>query len=121
MSEEKLCFTINEGVSVAGEVMSIIAGLAATEIDGVASLSGNITSAMITKSSPTKLAKGVKVTCDDDNKISVRISINLDYGYEIPKICEQVQDKVKSSIESMTGMEVVGVDVRIASVNTENM
>ncbi len=121
MAEEGMSFVINEGVSVAAEVMSIVAGLSATEVEGVNSLVGNITNDMITKSSPSKLAKGVKVKCDEDNNIVVRMALELAYGYEIPKVCEAVQDKVKNTIESMTGMTVAGVDIKIASVATENM
>lgn len=116
MAEDSMVFTVNEGVSVAGEVMSIIAGLSATEIDGVESLAGNLTNDMITKSSPSKLSKGVKIACDDDNNIKIRISLNLSYGYEIPKLCEQVQEKIKSTIESMTGMNVSTIDIKISSV-----
>lgn len=121
MAEESMNFVINEGVSVAGEVMSIVAGLSATEVEGVNSLVGNITNDMITKSSPSKLAKGVKVKCDEDNNITVKMSLDLAYGYEIPKVCEAVQEKVKSTIEVMTGLSVVGVDIKIASVSTENI
>ncbi len=119
MAEESMTFVVNEGVSVAGEVMSIIAGLSATEIDGVDSLAGNLTNDMITKSSPSKLAKGVRISSDDDNNIRIKMALNLSYGYEIPKLCEQVQEKVKSTIESMTGMGVSTIDIKIASVISE--
>ncbi|MCR4610511.1 MAG: Asp23/Gls24 family envelope stress response protein [Lachnospiraceae bacterium] len=118
MAEDSMVFMVNEGVSVAGEVMSIIAGLSATEIDGVDSLAGNLTNDMITKSSPSKLAKGVKIT-GDDNNIKIKMALNLSYGYEIPKLCEQVQEKVKSTIESMTGMSVSTIDIKISSVINE--
>ncbi len=120
MAEDSMVFMVNEGVSVAGEVMSIIAGLSATEIDGVDSLAGNLTNDMITKSSPSKLSKGVRVASDSDNNIKIKMALNLSYGYEIPKLCEQVQEKVKSTIESMTGMNVSTIDIKIASVSTES-
>lgn len=118
MAEDSMVFMVNEGVSVAGEVMSIIAGLSATEIDGVDSLAGNLTNDMITKSSPSKLAKGVRII-GDDNNIKIKMALNLSYGYEIPKLCEQVQEKVKSTVESMTGMNVGSIDIKIASVINE--
>ena len=119
MAEDSMVFTVNEGVSVAGEVMSIIAGLSATEIDGVDSLAGNLTNDMITKSSPSKLARGVKIASDDGNNIKIKMALNLSYGYEIPKLCENVQEKVKSTIESMTGMSVSTIDIKIANVVNE--
>ncbi len=118
MAEDGMVFNVNEGVSVAGEVMSIIAGLSATEIDGVDSLSGNLTNDMITKSSPSKLSKGVKIS-GSDNDIRIKMALNLRYGYEIPKLCEQVQEKVKSTIESMTGVNVSNIDIKISSVISE--
>lgn len=120
MAEDRKSFTIKEdengGVSVADEVVAIIAGLAATEVEGVSSLVGNMTNATISKAGMNKLSKGVRISVQEDEKIAVRISLNMDYGYEIPKICEQVQDKVKSAVENMTGLEVVSVDIKIASV-----
>ena len=119
MAEDSMVFMVNEGVSVAGEVMSIIAGLSATEIDGVDCVAGNFANHMLTKSSPSKLAKGVRIIGDDNNNIKIKMALNLSYGYEIPKLCEQVQEKVKSTIESMTGMNVGSIDIKIASVINE--
>lgn len=109
--------TIREGVHVADQVFVTIAGLAATEVDGVDSLSGNLTADDIPKSAASKLTKGVKITTDDDGSMHVWVSVNLGYGHEIPKVCAAVQDKVKSTVENMTGMTVSTVDVHIASVN----
>ena len=52
--------------------------------------------------------------------MSVRLSLNMKYGYEIPKVCEAVQEKVKTTVENMTGLSVTGVDIRIAAVNVSN-
>ena len=56
----------------------------------------------------------------DENDLSVRLSVNIAYGYEIPKICQQIQEKVKSAVENMTGLQVVAVDVKIAAVSVAN-
>lgn len=124
MAEDRKNFMINEGdngvVNIADEVVAIIAGLAATEVEGVASLAGNLTSEVISKAGAGKLAKGVKVVTEDENELSVRLSVNIAYGYEIPKICQQIQEKVKSAVENMTGLQVVAVDVKIAAVSVAN-
>ena len=124
MAEDRKSFMINECdngvVNIADEVVAIIAGLAATEVDGVASLAGNLTSEVISKAGAGKLAKGVKVVTGDENDLSVRLSVNIAYGYEIPKICQQIQEKVKSAVENMTGLQVVAVDVKIAAVSVAN-
>lgn len=105
------------GVNISEEVVGIIAGLGATEVEGVESLSGNLTADTIAKAGMNKLSKAIRVIEGDEGKLSVRMSINMKYGYEIPKVCNQVQDKVKSAIETMTGLEVTTVDIRIATVS----
>ena len=124
MADDRKSFLIKEdingGVNITDEVVAIIAGLAATEVEGVSSLAGNLTNEVISKAGMNKLSKGVKIVTDEDNQLSVRLSINISYGYEIPKICSQVQEKVKTAIETMVGMEVVNVDIKIAAVSDIN-
>lgn len=105
------------GVNISEEVVGIIAGLGAAEVDGVESLSGNLTADSISKAGAGKLAKAIRIVEGDEGKITVRMSINMKYGYEIPKVCGQVQEKVKQAVETMTGLEVTGVDIRIATVS----
>lgn len=123
MADDRKSFMIKEdekgGVNIADEVVAIIAGLAATEVEGVSSLVGNLTNEVISKAGANKLAKGVKVLSTDEDKLAVRLSVNIAFGYEIPKICEQIQEKVKSAVESMTGLEVTSVDIKIATVSVE--
>ena len=108
----------NGEVRMADEVVAIIAGLAATEADGVTSLAGNITNDVVAKIGEKKLSKGIRITADE-NKVEVEAAINIAYGYQIPKVYAEVQEKIKSAIETMTGLEVTGVNVRIASVDVE--
>ena len=114
MAEDRKSFVIKEsengGVNITDEVVAIIAGLAATEVEGVSSLAGNLTNEVISKAGMNKLSKGVKIITEEENKVAVRLGVNISYGYEIPKICQQVQDKVKNAIENMVGLEVISVD-----------
>jgi uncharacterized alkaline shock family protein YloU len=105
-------------VQIADEVVAIIAGLAATEVEGVASMAGNVTNELVAKLGMKKLSKGVKVLVSDQN-VDVDLALNIDYGYSIMKVSEKVQDKVKAAIENMTGLHVSIVNIRIASVNME--
>ena len=105
-------------VQIADEVVAIIAGLAATEVDGVASMAGNITNELVSKLGMKNLSKGVKVDVLD-GVVCVDLALNLKYGYEIPATCKNVQEKVKTAIENMTGLEVSDVNVAIAGVNME--
>lgn len=116
-------YTIHENVNigevrVADEVVAIIAGLAATEIDGVESMAGNITNELVSRLGMKNLSKGVKVTVDETS-VAVDLALNIKYGYEIPEVSKKVQEKVKSAIETMTGLEVSVVNIRIAGVNID--
>ncbi len=100
-------------VQIADEVVAIIAGLAATEVEGVDSMAGNITNELVGKLGMKNLSKGVK------EHVSVDLSLNIRYGYNIPAVSEQVQDKVSAAIENMTGLTVLDVNIKIAGVNME--
>ena len=106
-------------VHVADEVVAIIAGLAATEVEGVASMAGNITNDLVSKLGMKNLSKGVKVEVAEET-VSVEVALNISYGYSIPEVSEKVQEKVKSAIETMTGLSVAIVNVRIATVDMKN-
>ena len=106
-------------VHVADEVVAIIAGLAATEVEGVASMAGNITNELVSKLGMKNLSKGVKVEVAEKT-VSVEVALNISYGYSIPEVSEKVQEKVKSAIETMTGLSVAIVNARIATVDMKN-
>ncbi len=123
MADDRKVFSIKEDhlgeVNIADEVVTIIAGLAATEVEGVSSMAGNITNELVSKLGKKNLAKGVKVEVVD-NSVTVDVAINIAYGYAIPEISAKVQEKIKTAIETMTGLEVNAVNVRIASVDMGN-
>ena len=106
-------------VQIADEVVAIIAGLAATEVEGVDSMAGNITNELVGKLGMKNLSKGVKVDVTEEH-VSVDLSLNIKYGYKIPTASEKVQDRVKTAIENMTGLMVLDVNVKIAGVNMNN-
>ena len=106
-------------VKVADEVVAIIAGLAATEVEGVDSLGGNITSEIVSKLGMKNLSKGVKVEVLD-GVVTVDLTLNIEYGMNILETSKKVQEKVKAAIENMTGLEVADVNIHIASVDMEN-
>lgn len=121
--ENRSTHTIHEAgqvgsVEIADEVVAIIAGLAATEVEGVASMAGNITNELVGKLGMKNLSKGVKVAVMDTS-VSVDLSLQLKYGYSVPKVAQAVQDRVKNAIENMTGLSVIDVNIRIAGVNFE--
>ena len=103
-------------IRVSEEVVAIIAGLAATEVEGVSSMAGNITNEIVSKLGMKNLSKGIFVEVLD-GEIKVDVALNIAYGYAIPEISAKVQEKVKSSVENMTGLTVAVVNIRIASVD----
>ena len=107
-------------VVIANEVLAIIAGIAATEVEGVHSMDGGWSGEFISKLGIKDLARGVKVQVRE-GEVKVDLSLNMEYGYAIPKVSDLVQDKVSASINNMTGLIVSEVNIRISGVvNKEN-
>lgn len=124
MAEKRTTYKIQEmngvgEVHIADEVVAIIAGLAATDVHGVASMGGNITNELVSKLGMKNLSRGVKVTVLE-NVVTVDLTLNIEFGKNILETSKKVQEKVKTSIENMTGLEVADVNIRIASVDMEN-
>ena len=124
MAEDRKGLKIKEDglgeVQIAEEVITIIAGLAATEVEGVCSMGGNITKELVSRLGMKNLSKGVRVEVTEEGKIEVFVTTNIAYGYAIPAVSGNVQEKVKAAIENMTGLEVSGVNVRIADVDMKS-
>ena len=120
MAEDRKGFKIKEDklgdVKIADEVVAIIAGLASTEVEGVSSMAGNITNELVSKMGMKNLSKGIRVDVKE-GVVRVDVALNIAYGYAILDVSSKVQEKVKTAIENMTGLEVSGVNVRIASVD----
>jgi uncharacterized alkaline shock family protein YloU len=101
-------------VRIADQVVAVIAGIAATEVEGI-SMAGNITSELIGKLGKNKLSKGVKITISE-GVVYVDLTLSVAYGYSIPKTCRQVQEKVTAAVENMTGLQVADVNIKITGV-----
>ncbi|MBR6329266.1 MAG: Asp23/Gls24 family envelope stress response protein [Lachnospiraceae bacterium] len=112
-------------IRIADDVVAVIAGLAAMEVEGVAAMAGNVTTNIMNRVGMKTLSKGVRVFIEntfeneeEEGTCSLRIdlAIIVRYGYAIPAICSSVQDKVKSTVETMVGFGVTDVNIRIAGV-----
>ncbi len=101
-------------VKIADQVVAVIAGIAATEIEGV-SMAGNITSELIGKLGKKKLSKGVKITISE-SVVYVDLTLSIAYGCNIPKTSEMVQERVSAAVENMTGLPVASVNIKIIGV-----
>ena len=124
MADKKNVYTIYEEngggtVQISDEVFAVVAALAATEVEGVASTRDGLSGSNITKSGMKALSKSVKVSVAD-KKLTIQLVLNIKYGYSIPEVTKKVQEKVKDTLENMMGLKVESVHVSIADVVLEN-
>ena len=106
-------------VRISDEVIAIIAGLAASEVEVVASMAGNVTRDLIERLGVKSLSRGVRILVSE-NAVKAALNVNLKYGYSVPDTCAQIQDKVKTAIETMTGLHVTEVNIKIVNVVMDN-
>lgn len=103
-------------IEIAPEVIEVIAGLATVEVEGVAGMSGGLSSGIAEMLGRKNMSKGVKVEVGQ-REAAVDVSIIVQYGRRIPEISSEIQRNVKRSIETMTGLNVVEVNVHIHDVH----
>ncbi|MDD6348171.1 MAG: Asp23/Gls24 family envelope stress response protein [Lachnospiraceae bacterium] len=125
MADKRTMFTIREdeqngSVKVSEEVLAIIAGLAATEVKGVSSMAGGFKEDTIARLGLKNLRAGVSVTVEEDHITAIDLALNINYGFSIVDVSREVQERVKNAVESMTGLEVSQVNVRVADVSMKD-
>ncbi len=123
MAEKRTVYKIQDiggigEVHIADEVISLIAALAATDAEGV-ELNGNSARELRQRPSTKNLSKGVKIAIQDGT-VAIDLNLNLAYGKNILETSKTVQERVKTSVENMTGLTVTDVNIHVGSVNMEN-
>lgn len=103
-------------IQIAPEVIEVIAGLATIEVDGIAGMSGGLAGGIAELLGKKNVAKGVKVEVGQ-KEAAVDVSVIIQYGYKIPEVANNVQENIKRSIEMMTGLVVVEVNVHVHDVH----
>ena len=106
----------NGSVNIADEVISVIAALAVSEVKGIAGMAGSFSGGLSELLGKKNISKGVKLTVND-KEVSLDLSVIAEYGAKIPDVAWQLQEKVKSEVEAMTGMTVVAVNVSVDGIN----
>lgn len=103
-------------LKIANDVVGIIAGLAATEVPGVSGMSGGIAGGIAEMLGHRNLSKGVKVDVGEHQCI-VDLYVIIEYGQSIPEVAQQIQENVKRTIEVMTGLDVMEVNIHVLGVH----
>ena len=118
MAQEKKVSTVADigTVKIADDVVAMIAAFAALDVEGVASLPGDVTREQISKGGMKKIAKSVHVDVTREG-VKAELSIIVEYGFNIPTTSSRVQKRVKNAIEEMTGLAVIDVDIHIAGIS----
>jgi len=111
----------NANIKIADDVIAVIAGVAVSEVPGVAEMSGGFAGGISEVLSGKKnLSKGIKVE-SGEKETKIDVNIIVEYGTRIPDVAFEIQNKVKVAVENMTGLKVVEVNVHVQGVNTQNM
>ena len=111
--------TENEGIQISNDVVAVIAGVAVSEVQGVSGMSGGFAGGITEVLSGKKnLAKGIKVEINEDTA-KIDVNIIVEYGSRIPDVAFEIQNRVKKSVENMTGLKVEEVNVHVQGVKTE--
>ena len=110
----------NSNIRIADDVVAVIAGVAVSEVPGVAEMSGGFAGGISEVLSGKKnLSKGIKVE-SSEKQTKIDVNIIVEYGIRIPDVAFEIQNRVKKAVESMTGLKVTQINVNVQGVNTEN-
>ena len=111
--------TDNNEIKIADDVVAVIAGVAVSEVPGVAEMAGGFAGGITEVLSGKKnLAKGIKVEVGD-KETKIDVNIIVEYGTRIQDVAFEIQNRVKKAVETMTGLKVIEVNVHVQGVSTE--
>ena len=113
--------TETEGIQISNDVIAVIAGVAVSDVQGVSSMAGGFAGGITEVLSGKKnLAKGIKVE-KEENSVKIDVNIIVEYGTRIPDVAFEIQNRVKTAVENMTGLNVEEVNVHVQGVNTSTI
>lgn len=107
--------SLGEGVKISDEVVKVIAGLAASEVEGVAGMSGGLVGGIAEMLGRKNLARGIRVQIAD-GQATLDVFVIVRYGVSIPAVAQRIQERVKQAVESMTGLRVTEVNIHVQGV-----
>ncbi len=110
--------SINADIKISDDVVASIIGLAATEVEGITSIAGNVTYERLAKSGTRNKSKGIKLIIED-GAITADLYMNMKYGYSIPVVTSQVQERVSNAIENMSGLKASAINIHIVGIDVD--
>lgn len=117
--KEEYTMDENKNVKISDDVVQIIAGIAAGEVDGVQAMGNSITGGIAELLGGKKpVSRGVKVDVQEDT-VTIDVHVIVRYGVRIPDVAWKIQEKVKDAVETMTGLEVLKVNIHIDGISIE--
>ncbi|MDO4764953.1 MAG: Asp23/Gls24 family envelope stress response protein [Eubacteriales bacterium] len=115
INNQSECGTVN----IADEVIAIIAGMAAAEVEGVVGMVGKLQGELVELLGMKNLGKGIKVRVGENEEITLDLAVIIDFDVSVQEVTAKIQQKVKSTIENMTGLEVSAVNVKVSGVEAK--
>ena len=117
LSEVNVEQTNTDGIEISNEVVAVIAGVAVSEVAGVSSMTGTFAGITEALSGKKNMARGIKVDVDPKGA-KIDVNIVVEYGTRIPDVAFEIQNRVKKSVEAMTGLKVLEVNIHVQGVST---
>lgn len=115
INNQSECGTVN----IADEVIAIIAGMAAAEVEGVVGMVGKLQGELVELLGMKNLGKGIKVRVGENEEITLDLAVIIEFDVSVQEVTAKIQQKVKSTIENMTGLEVSAVNVKVSGVEAK--
>lgn len=107
---------VEDSVRISPEVIGIIAGIAAQEVDGITGMSGGIVDGIAEKLGRKDFSKGIKVRLEGE-AVSLDISVIVDYGVRIMETAKKLKQKVRATVEEVTGLPVAAINIHVIGIN----
>lgn len=107
-------------IEVAPEVIEVIAGIATTEVEGVAATRGNFASGVVERFGKKVHSKGIKSAMSEEGHIVIDVFCSVKYGYAIPKVAKDIQSAIRQAILTMTSIETSEVNVHITAIHFDS-
>ncbi|MCP3025727.1 MULTISPECIES: Asp23/Gls24 family envelope stress response protein [unclassified Halobacillus] len=122
--DERQLLNVTEGstlgnVEIAPEVIEVIAGIAVSEVAGVAAMRGNFATGVVERLGKKSHGKGVKVELDEEG-ILIDAYVVMDYGISIPETAQKIQDNTRQALKNMTALEIKEINVHVVGVQMES-